>query len=514
MPKKFFLTVTGASLIIIFFGVINKILGMFREIIFAHSFGLRQSYELYLLSIVIPTVINTFILYVGQNFFIPQYNKTKSQNGKTDARVFFNKALALFFVLGLLTALVLFLFSDVILKLFITGLTASEFSLAKNILQIILFTIPLTGLIAIVSAYLQAEFDFKNAFVSQLFLNLSIIVVVLAFTTKYNIYSIPIGFLLGTILQTGYLIMFVRNKIHLQDLVYGKIRFFKEFPIQIFLITIVIELLGQLYVFIDRLFYFSVQHGGIAALNYATTVYLIPVSILSMAFSTAIFPKFSETFSTGKIQETENSFYAAVRITFFFFVPSAIVFVFYAQPVIEIFYHRGAFNAKDVTMTADVLKIYGLSLVFFAAYGIINKLLFGISAVKWLLLSSLIVIVIKIIASLLLVGKYQQNGLAASSSLSYFFYFVFGGAIVIRKLHFKKMNLLASAFFLSCANAALSFLVIELLFHYLFPMGSVISLLKICFFFIVYLANALIIKDETMAIAKDLLTKTWKYIYE
>ena len=513
MPKKFFLTVTGASLIIISFGVLNKIFGMFREIIFAHSFGLGQSFELYLLSVVIPTVINTFILYVGQNFFIPQYNKTKSQSGEIDARVFFNKAIALFFILSLLTAFGLFLFSDSLIRLFTHGLTPVDFSIAKNILQIILLTVPLNGLIAIISAYLQAEYNFKNAVISQLFLNLSIIVVVLLFTAKFNIYSIPIGFFIGTLLQTIYLFVFVRDKIHFQDLVHGKISFFKQFPIQIFLITVFIELLGQLYVFIDRLFYFSVPQGGIAALNYATTVYLIPVSILSMAFSTAIFSKFSETFSTGKIHETENSFYSSLRITFFFFVPSAIVFIFYAQPVIELFYHRGAFNAKDVTMTAEVLTIYGLSLVFLAAYGIINKLLFGVAAVKLLLLSSVSVIMIKIIASLLLVGKYQQNGLAAASTISYFFYFLFGGAIVINKLHFKKMNLVSSAFLLSCANAGLSFTIVELIFRYLLPGGIAISVLKIAFFFIIYLVNALLVKDETIAIAKDLFIKAREYLF-
>ena len=214
MPKKFFLTVTGASLIIIFFGIINKILGMFREIIFAHSFGLGQSFELYLLSVVIPTVINTFILYVGQNFFIPQYNKLKSKNGEADARVFFNKALALFFVLSLITTFGIFLFMDSILNLFTHGLAASEFIIAKNILQIILLTIPLNGLIAIITAYLQAEYNFKNAFISQLFLNLSIIVIVLLFTANLNIYSIPIGFFLGTLLQTVYLFIFVRKKMN------------------------------------------------------------------------------------------------------------------------------------------------------------------------------------------------------------------------------------------------------------------------------------------------------------
>ncbi|MDP3147685.1 MAG: lipid II flippase MurJ [Ignavibacteria bacterium] len=512
MPKKFFLTVTGASLIIIFFGAINKGLGMIREIIFADSFGLSKSYELYLLSIVVPTVINTFIVYVGQNFFIPQYNRIKIQEGVTEARVFFNKALALFFILGLFTALGLLLSEDAILKLFTTGLTVSEFIIAKKILLIILFTIPLNGLMAILLAYLQAEYDFRNAFISHLFLNLTIILVVVLFTSVFGIYSIPIGFLLGTILQVGFLFIFVRNKIVFEDLWRGKSYFLKQFPAQIFLMTVFIELMGQLYVFIDRLFYSSVELGGIAALNYATTVYLIPVSILSMAFSSAIFPKFSETFAAGKIDETQNSLYSSMRITFFFFVPTSVIFIFYSQPIVDLLFHRGAFNAHDVVMTAEVLKIYGISLVFFATYAIINKLLFGIAAVKWLLLSSVAVIVIKMIASFILVHKYHQNGLAAASSLSYGLYFIFGTAIVIKKLHLKKMSLPVTALFLSCVNAGISLFIVELLFNYLSDAGIFFSLLKIGFFFSLYMLNALVINDETMDIAKNLLTKSWEHL--
>lgn len=514
MPKKFFLTVTGASLIIIFFGTINKVLGMFREIIFANSFGLSKSYELFLISVVIPTILNTFIAYVGQNFFIPQYNRIKIQEGEIKARIFFNKALGLFFILSFITALGILFSEEAILKLFTSGLIESEFIIAKKILLIILFTIPLNGMMAILLAYLQAEYDFRNAFVSHLFLNSTIILVVVLFTTSVGIYSIPIGFLLGTFLQVGFLLVFVRNKIVLKDIWSGKGNFLKQFPTQVFLITVFIELMGQLYVFIDRLFYSSVQSGGIAALNYATAIFLIPISILSMAFSSAIFPKFSETFAAGKIDETENLFNTSMRITFFFFVPSSFVFILYAQPIVELLYHRGAFNTSDVLMTAEILKIYGISLAFFAAYAIINKLLFVITAFKWLLLSSATVIIVKIAASFLLVPGYQQKGLAAASSLSYLLYFVFGTAIIIKKMHLKKTASLVVVFFLSCINAGLSFFVVELIFKYLFHGTIFFQVLKVGLFFFLFLFNAWVIKDETMDVAKSLLTKTWKHIYK
>lgn len=506
MPKKFFLTVTGASIIIIFFGAINKFLGMIREIIFANNFGLSKSYELYLLSVVIPTVINTFIVYVGQNFFIPQYNRIKIQNGEIEARIFFNKALAFFFILSFCAAIGLILSETIILELFTSGLTPAEFITVKMILLIILFTIPLNGLMAILLAYLQAEYDFRNAFISHLFLNLTLISVVILLTPVLGIYSIPIGFLVGTLFQVGFLFIFVRKKIVFQDYWSKKSDFIKQFPVKVFLMTVFVELIGQLYVFIDRLFYSSVETGGIAALNYATTIFLIPISILSMAFSSAIFPKFSEAYSTGKIDEIQNSLYSSMRITSFFFIPTALIFILYAQPVVEMIYHRGLFNTNDVQMTAEVLKIYSYSLIFFAFYSIINKLLFGISAVKWLLVSSTIVIVVKGITSYILVAKYQQNGLAASSTISYVLYFIVGMGIVAKKLHLKKLNSPLSTFLLTGVNAGFSILVTEFLFKSIFPIDLTFSILKMGCFFSIFMVNAWLTNDESMDIAKNLLT--------
>jgi len=513
MSKKFFLTVTGASIVIIFFGILNKGLGMIREVIFAHRFGLRQSYELYLLAVVIPTVINTFILYVGQNFFIPRYNKIKAETGETDARIFFNKALALFFFLSLLVTALIFVFMEPLLTLFVGEISASDFLLTKNILKFILLTIPLNGIISIISAYLQAEFDFKNAYFSQLFLNLSVIIVVLSLKGMMSIYSIPIGFLLGNLLQTGYLLFIVRTKIKLHDLTHGKSNFLRDFPGGIFMATVIIELLGQLYVFIDRLFYQSVPHGGIAALNYATTVYLIPLSILSMAFSSAIFPKFSEAYSKGNLLETEKLFYTSMRITFFCFIPLTFVFIFFSQPIIELFYKRGAFSAKDAIMTAEVLMIYGVSLVFFAAYTIVNKLIFGIAELRWLLIASITVISVKIISNLLLIETLQQNGLALASSLSFFCYFVFGLIIVVRKLKLKTTNLLVNAFSLYATGAFISYLLLELLFKYLFFTTILNPFVKMTFFFFVYLFTLWIIQDELIPTLKNLITKVWSFIF-
>ncbi len=77
MSKKFASTVAGASIIIIFFTIIGRGLGLIREAAFAHQFGLSKEFDIYLIGAVIPAVINSIVMYLGQNYFIPNYKRFK-----------------------------------------------------------------------------------------------------------------------------------------------------------------------------------------------------------------------------------------------------------------------------------------------------------------------------------------------------------------------------------------------------------------------------------------------------
>ena len=188
--KKFASTVAGASLIIIFFGLISKGLGFVREIVFAGSFGLSKDFDIYLAGSVLPLVINTGVIYLGQNFFIPSYNKLKSSNGNSE--LFFNSFLWIFASGGILLTVLLFIFSNNIINLYLINSSYQIRSVALVIFRIFLITVPVNAAISIIIAFLQAEFEFKAPAVSQLWVNFSVIILTLIFSARLNVYIIPV----------------------------------------------------------------------------------------------------------------------------------------------------------------------------------------------------------------------------------------------------------------------------------------------------------------------------------
>jgi len=495
MSKKFASTVTGASLIIIFFSVLSKILGMFREIIFANSFGLSKSYELFLVSIVIPTIFNTFILYVGINFFIPQYNRIKSSEGEEATNLFLNKSITLFFISSTVIAGIILLFARSIISLFLSGVHDSEFQLAVNVLKIIVITIPFNGITAIVSAYLQAKYDFFNAYLSQFFLNLGVILIVLLLSGTLNIYSIPLGFAIGSVGQTLFLLFVIRKSIYFKFLFKSEIQYFTSFPLKIFLLTVLIELMGQLYVFVDRMFYHSVEQGGIAAINYATTVFIIPLSILSMAFSNASFPKLSAQYSEGNLAAVNESLNSVIGVTLVVFVPTACIFIFHADYLIASLFKRGKFSPEDTLMTGTLLTELSFSIVFFAVYTIVNKFLFSVKELSWLFIISFTAIVVKVVASILLVPDLKQYGLAIASSVSYASYLVLGLVITNRYLPGIQKSFFRN-FIFYVLSGLLTYLLADLVIKFLLPGNSYTHFLSIIIFLLFYFGSLLATNDS------------------
>ena len=108
---------------------------------------------------------------------------------------------------------------------------------------------------------------------------------------------------MGNFLRLGYLIIKTYNKINLQITNLFKWEKLSGFAAATFLITILIESISQLFLLADRYFYPYVDKGGIASLNYAMNLFILPVSIISVALSTAIFPSFSQSFNN---KNTDN----------------------------------------------------------------------------------------------------------------------------------------------------------------------------------------------------------------
>ena len=112
MKQKFTSTIAGASIFISLLLLVSRGLGFIREVIFANNFGLEKDFDLYLVGAVLPVTINVIILYIGQNFFVPAFQKIES-SATQEAQKYYNQSFILFIGGGTVVALILFVFSDI-----------------------------------------------------------------------------------------------------------------------------------------------------------------------------------------------------------------------------------------------------------------------------------------------------------------------------------------------------------------------------------------------------------------
>jgi putative peptidoglycan lipid II flippase len=502
MSKRFTSTIAGASIFISVLMIIGKGFGFLREIIYAGYFGIGKEFDLYLVSAVLPVTINVIIFFLGQNYFIPSYNKIV--NLKTsDAPKFSVQIFWLFIIGGIALSILLLLLSEYIINLYLYLSRDEIQATATKIFRIFLITIPLSAGISILSSYLQAKFEFRYPAISNLFLNLSIIILILLFTESMGIYIIPIGYTIGTFIQFYYLL---NKSAKFNELKFNEFRFnLTYFGIigSSLIMVILIESIGQLYMIVDRFFYNQVDIGGIAALNYALSLYHLPIAVFSFALSTAIFPKISDALARSAVNELNKILNDSINVSIIIFIPITLLFIFYGDTIIKLIFERGNFTIKGTFMTFEVIRIYAISLVFYTSYAILNKLFYSSGMLKSLLVITIIGVILKIFLNFIFVKSLHQNGLALSSSLSYLLFFVVSFVYLSRKLSLSGIPFFYSELLLNLCNGIISYLLTGLIVYILSPLITYHTIISIFLFNIIYFFNLYKIDHSFIQIIKN-----------
>jgi putative peptidoglycan lipid II flippase len=495
MQKKFTSTVAGASILIALVGIISKGLGFLREVIFANSFGLGADFDIYLVSSVIPVTLTTIIFYIAQNYYIPLFAEAKKNYTTPN---FFNRNLIFFFSGSIILSILLYFFSDYLVTIYLKSNVSNVKNTAKTIFQLSLICIPFTALNSFFISYLQSELEYRIPAYSQIVQSISILTVLILLNKILGIIAIPVSFIAGTVLQFIFLAGLNISIINFKYLHNTKI-FNRNVITKSLLYVTLIEVIGQFYILADRFFFDKVDSGGIAALNYGVNVFQIPILIFTFALSTALFPKFSNSVAAKDWDAIRRNVKSIININFFIYVPIVFIMFFYGDIVIKIIYQRGKFTSIDTLMTFEILKYMSLALVFYAIYGVLNKLFYSFNLTKVLFLITLAGIFIKILLNFILVTNFRQTGLAVSTVITYLFFFLITFIVFAKKISFRIDRTYPGIFLFYFLNGLVSYFVSVIL-----PVKGILSILT---FLTVFYTNLYYLDDNTFYIFWDIKEK-------
>ena len=498
--KKVNVSIAGASILLSGFSVFSKGVGFIREIIYARNFGLSPEFDLFLTCAALPTVINTSVLYLGQHYFIPAYNKLNNQS-ESKGDEFLNYTFWFFISGGIFLSLLLLFLSNLFIGFYLSNMSSEIQVKGHQIFLLFLITIPVNSGFSIITAYMQAKFNFIYPAISQLILNLIIILLVYFLTSNLKIFILPVSFIIAYFISLIILIKPVLNKLDFKIKYIFKNKF-ELLNINNLLFLIVIESLSLSYVLIDRYFIGKIPSGGLAALNYANVIYSLPVSIFSISLITTMFSKFSQS-SVRSDEQLKSDFKNAININSFVIIPIMFLFYFWGDIFLKIFYERGAFSPRDTILTHQALKYYIVSLVFYSSYLIAVKLLYSINNYKLIMWLSVISFFLKIILNIILVTDLYQNGLALSTTIIYIFLFITAFYFISEKINIKDKtyNYIPILYFL--INGILSFIIVDICLSFLPGAKLIYIVLQIMCFLAIYLFNSFFLKNYEYKMLSD-----------
>lgn len=456
MNKNFSSTVIGASLLLIIISILGKGIGFLREMIFAKSFGLSAEFDVFLISYSIPNLVSLVIILLGQNYFIPGYNHSKSKKMGLEIE-YFNQNLFFFTLSSVIISVVMLLSSNLLIDFFLKDGVSSNKNLALDLFRLFVITIPFNAIISILSAHYQAEYNFRYPALSRLMMNIVVVLLLFVFSASIEIYIVAYAFVFGTAAQMIYLLWFARNKISFNlKIMFNKKIFLNNLNRQL-LFTTIAELITLSYILVDRYFINDLLPGGLASLSYADVIFGLPIVIVSFSLSSAIFPKFSNSFYFNDEKQLSEDFYKAIKVNFMIFTPIFVILYFTGDLLISLLFQRGKFSSIDTQVTFNVLKIYSLSLVFYSSYAIVNKMIYSARLIKALIFISLLSLIVKIILNFVLIKDYAQYGLALSTSISYALLFFMGVIVLKRIIVSRAKNMLAYIVIYNFTNVLISY---------------------------------------------------------
>lgn len=164
--------------------------------------------------------------------------------------------------------------------------------------------------------------------------------------------------------------------------------------------------------------YALVPEGGTSALFYANRLTQLPIGVLGVALSTALFPELARRAKQGQLGQAGALVDRGVAVAAFVALPAALGLAALAGPLVDLLFRRGAFDAAAAERTARVVLLLAPAVVAACATPVITRGLHAEEEVSLPVRVSASCVALNVALGLSLVGFLAEAGLALASSIS------------------------------------------------------------------------------------------------
>jgi putative peptidoglycan lipid II flippase len=403
-----------ASVIIMVWTLVDKALAIAKEMLTAHRFGVSASLDVFNVAYSFP---GTVVLLFSASFmsaFVPIYLEWRNRSSReADSHATW----LIYFTTLLFAALTLicFVISPEIIQVIGYGFQPEEKQLAVMLERLLILLIFIDGAGILFRGILLARKMFFHLFVAPISVNITIIFF-LIYDMGLDIYALVWGFLVGTLIKTVYMGIALRR----EKFQYGTPIPFDHQKMKAFwLLTIPMlgsQLIANSNLLVDQVMATQLSEGSVSTLRYAFRINDLPIQVVIMAISRAIFPFISEEAAAGNRDNLQDIFKYSLIFLGFLTIPITCLIVLFSEDIVILLLKRGAFDLEAARQTAQALVCYSLGL-FFYAYTFINGTFFAaLQKTNMLLYMGIVSIFLNVLFNFLFMHFWGAKGIALSTS--------------------------------------------------------------------------------------------------
>jgi putative peptidoglycan lipid II flippase len=348
---------------------LSRIAGLIREIVAASYFGVKGPMSAFTIAFQVPNLVRSLFADAAlQAAFVPVFTEQLEKRSRTEA---FRVASALVFViavvLGLLTALFV-LAAPVIMPLFAPGFDQNLTDLTVRLAQILFPIVLLLGLSGLVVGVLNSFDEFAVPALAPLAWNVAIILTLVLLTPAFEgqdrIYAYAIGVLIGTVVQLLLPLPWLRRT------GFRLVRSFDwrdERVLRVLTLMLPVTLglgLINFNLSVDSIFATLISDEAPAAIDKAFRIYMLPQGVFAVALATVIFPTLSRLVARDDHTGLRTTLAHGTRQMLFLLVPTTAALLVLSDPITQVIYQRGEFDAAQTDLVSEALFFFAFSLPF------------------------------------------------------------------------------------------------------------------------------------------------------
>jgi putative peptidoglycan lipid II flippase len=354
---------TGRFAFLVASGILlSRIAGLIRDRVFAHYFGNSAAADAFRAAFRIPNLLqNLFGEGVLSASFIPVYARFLARDDGAEAGRMAGTLITLLALIVSLLVLIGVLTTPYLVDAIVPGFEGEKRALTVRLVKILF---PGAGLLAF-SAWclgiLNSHGRFFMSYAAPVLWNAAMIATLIGFGGQADQFPLAEilawGSVAGSALQVGVQlpsVLRLAKHLHLSlNLAVPGVRTVVRNFVPVFISRGVV----QISAYVDALLASFLPTGAVAALSYAQTLYILPVSLFGMSVSAAELPAMSS--ARGNAQDVaahlQRRLNAGVQRVAFFIVPSAVAFLALGDVIAAAVYQSGHFTYADAIYVWGIL---------------------------------------------------------------------------------------------------------------------------------------------------------------